>query len=357
MNKYTDEQLNELAELYSLDVLEGEDKAAFESLLYKDVHAQKILSEHKAFIRLVNHKTKKEIVRQQLNLIRKENKTSIQRINEGLSVHINKYWKTASVAAGIAACASLLTFGILKNRYDNLLISNERNLAKITNEVSKIKKDIQKKDKKATVYAQPIGTSKQSGTCFAIDNNGFAITNAHVVKDNLELYIYTNDDVAHKVKVVAIDKDLDIAVLKIDEEGFKFGTQSLPYSIDTRTAGLAQRVYTLGFPKSSIVYSEGYVSSEFGRNDDSSRYQMMLPSDPGVSGSPVFNEQGNIVAVINSRESLGSSTTYALKAKKLNNLLSSVEGLNLNATTKSTSATRQEQIKRRKDFVFVVKIY
>lgn len=355
-HNYNNEELHELAEQYCLDILEGDDKSAFETLVAENSDVAKILDEHRAFIRLVNHKAKKEVVRQQLNLIRKENRNSIQRINDGLTFHVNKYWKTASIAACVAALASLFTFTYTKNRYDNLFISNSENLTKVANAVADLSNGIKKKNEKAPVSVQPVGEIKQSGTCFAIDNNGFAITNAHVVKQSKEVYVYTADDIAHLAKVVKVDTDLDIAVLKIDEENFKFGTTDIPFSIDSRNASLAQRVYTLGYPKSSIVYSEGYISSEFGRYDDSSRYQMMLPSDPGVSGSPVFNEQGNVVAVINSRESMGSSTTYALKTKKLMQVLKEVEGLNLVAN-KTSNATRKDQIKKVKDFVFVVKVF
>jgi serine protease Do len=358
MNKYTPEQLHELLELYSLDLLENSDKAAVEELLANDPQVRKQLNEHLAFIRLINHKAKKDLIHEQLTLIRKENRTTLHRLNDGLSFHLKKYWKTASVAASVACLASLLTFSIVKNKYDSLLISNNENLTKVANAVAIVannNKEVIKKVKNASV--QPVGDLKQSGTCFAITNNGYAITNAHVVNSSKDIYVYTADDVAHRANVVSLDAELDIAVLKIDEADFKFSAQGIPYGFDVQSNNIAERVFTVGYPKNSIVYSEGYISSEFGRNDDSSRYQMMLPSDPGVSGSPVFNAKGNVVAVINSRESRGSSTTYALKAKKLNDFLKGIEDLNISRNNSLNNLSRAQQIKRVKNYVYIVKIF
>jgi S1-C subfamily serine protease len=353
MMNWNKEEIIEQVELYVLDALSPSDKINLEQLMAQDSEVANLVNEHMAFMRLIQHRTKKEIVRQQLNLIHKENRSTLHKVNEVLSFHLNKYWKTTSIAASIAAVASILTFSLTKNRYDKLLISNNENLTKVANEVTKIKKDIQKKNEPV---AQPQGVSKQTGTCFAINNNGYAITNAHVLHENADVYIYTSDNIAHKVKVIKQDEELDIAVLKIDEDEFKFSKNGLPYGLDTRNSSLAQRVFTLGYPKNSIVYSEGYISSEYGRNDDTSRYQMMLPSDPGVSGSPVFNEQGNIIAVINSRESMGSSTTYALKSKKLQQVLSEIKEIR-NVKSEANLSTRTEQIKQYKDFVYIVKIF
>ncbi len=351
MNNLNKEQIQEWVELYCLDLLEGEDKNTFEQELSTNVELRKMVSEQHAFIRLIQHKTNKELITNQLELIRKENKSKIQKINIDLVAHVNKYWKTAGIAASVAFVASLLTFGIAKNRYEKLLTSSNQNLAKVANEVTKIKKNLHK-----PAPEQPKGSSKKSGTCFVIENSGYAITNAHVVGNGNNVYIFTDDGIGHQTKVINVDNDLDLALLKVEEKEFSFSEKKVPFTIAKGASNIAQKVFTLGFPKSSIVYSEGYVSSEFGRNDDSSRYQLMLPSDPGVSGSPVFDEKGNITAIINSRESLGSSTTYALKSKKLYNFLKGTENLTL-PNGNLNGKTRSEQIAQLKDFVCIVKVY
>jgi serine protease Do len=354
MNNFTNEQLHEWVELYCLDLLEGDDKAKFETSLMADASLRKMVSEHNAFVRLLQHKTNKELVSSQLHLIRRENKSKIHRIGNDLTNHINKYWKTASIAAGVAFVASLLTFSIARNRYETLITSSNKNLALVANEVTKIKKNMNKQNKRTP--AQPKGSSKQSGTCFVLDNNGYAITNAHVIGTGNNVYIFTNDGIGHQAKVVNQNNELDLALLKIEEKDFIFSDKQVPYSINTSSNSIAQRVYTLGYPKSSIVYSEGYVSSEFGRDDDSSRYQLMLPSEPGVSGSPVFDEKGNVTAIINSRESIGNSTTYALKGKKVQQFLK--DNVDVQLPTGSLNAkTRSQQIKMMQDFVCVVKVY
>jgi serine protease Do len=357
----SNEQIQEWVELYNLDLLEGDDKTRFETELSNNPALRKMLNEQKAFVRLVNHKTSKEVIRNQMQMIHAQKQTTVRKIADGMQVHVNKYWKTASVAASVALIASMLTFTLAKNSYDKQLNSQTQLLGMVVNKVNKNEKKLNSLNKtvQENMPEQPTGNSKVSGTCFVLKNNGYVITNAHVVNGNSKIYVFTNNNtIGHKASVVKIDQDLDLALLKIDEKDFSFSKTNLPYGISNKDGGMSQKVYTLGYPKSSIVYNEGYISSSTGRDDEENRYEMELPSSPGVSGSPVFDENGNIVAIINSKESIGNSTTYALKSTELKKFFSDLDSLHLNtAASKLNGLNRPQQVKAIQDFVMEVKVY
>ncbi len=349
----------EWVELYNLDLLEGEDKLQFEAELATNPTIVKMLAEHRAFLRLVNHKTGKTLVQNQLQLIKKENTHNIRRIADGMQVHVNKYWKTASVAAGVALFASLLTFQIAKNSVTKELYANVEKLNRIENEQKKIKKEVRSLGTQINTpqTEQPTGNAKKAGTCFVIDNNGYVLTNAHVVEGNVNLYVFTSDNIGHRASVVKQDANTDLALLKIEEKEFSFGKNALPYGLATKEFGLSEKVFTIGYPKSSVVYNEGYLSSQNGKNDDTSMYQLELPVAPGVSGSPVFDVNGNVLAIINSKESIGSNATYALKAAEMKLFLKDIDSLHSDLKSNTAAQPRNKQVANSKEFVLVVKAY
>jgi serine protease Do len=354
------EQLHEWVELYALDLLEADDKIAFEQQLNNDAQLRKMLMEHQAFVRLINHKTSKELVRAQLDRIKKDNGNTIHKIADNLQVQVNKYWKTASVAAGVALIASSLTFMVAKRNYDNELTSTQTFLSGVAKELKKTNKnfaDLKTKVDSTVLANQPTGDSKKAGTCFVLNNKGYVVTNAHIVNGYSKVYVFTNDGIGHQANIVKVDNKTDLAILKIAEKEFDFGIGSLPYQFSTKENNMAQRVFTLGYPKGSVVYNEGYISSKMGREDDENFYQLELPSSPGVSGSPVFDNAGNVVAVINSKESIGANTTYALKSNELKNFLKDIDSIGINSSNKLNGLSREQQIKKLEDCVLVVKVY
>jgi len=147
--------------------------------------------------------------------------------------------------------------------------------------------------------------------------------------------------------------------LKIAEDDFTFGDK-IPYSVRKANPNIAQRVYSLGYPKSDIVYNEGYISSITGFEGDSSRYQLELPSVSGVSGSPIIDETGNIIGVISSKQSESEGITYAIKSKSLLNLFKKLPKDFSDKEIYNTSIkaeTRAVQVKKIQPYVCVVKVY
>ena len=128
---------------------------------------------------------------------------------------------------------------------------------------------------------------------------------------------------------------------------------------------VGDKVFTLGYPRTEMVYGEGSVSSLSGYSNDTSMYQISIPVNPGNSGGPLLDEQGNIIGVVRGKISSAEATGFAIKA---NHILQSIEENNEDSVKQDLSSLqskksglkglkRSEQIKRIHPYVFNVLVY
>jgi serine protease Do len=349
----------EMVELYCLDLLEPSDKIAFEKEINNDVQLQKMIAQHKAFIRLVNHKNNKEAIQTQLSIIKKEQSNTVQKINTSLRIHVNKYWKTAGVAAGIAAIASCLTYYSVSTSFENKINEHNKIFTKLSNAVgtnADALKGLNDKVNENNMPEQPKGNWKEMGTGFVVNTNGYILTNAHVVENGKDIYVYDKQNIARKTTVVKIDRALDIALLKLQDDNYKFGNGKLPYSIMTDEKELAEKVYTIGYPKTSKVYNEGYISSQTDYNNNDTYYQLELPISNGASGSPLLDNSGRVIGLLNSKEKTGN-VSFALKGSAIKTFLKDVDSVSVPMNGKGISGSKAAQIKSMDEFVVMVRVY
>ena len=159
------------------------------------------------------------------------------------------------------------------------------------------------------------------GTGFYINNNGYLVTNQHVIdtKDNNVIDKCSSEWVKDgksktKAKVIAQDIDLDIAVLKINKvttNYAKFG--------GVRTA---EDVTALGFPAADMLGDDlkatnGNVSSIA----DKHFLQYTAPTNPGNSGGPLLNENGLVVGMVTATGIDLQNTNLAVKGSTVQNFL------------------------------------
>jgi serine protease Do len=361
MNEHTDTY--ETVEKYCLGLMDDKEKMFFEIEMENNPALSNLVQEHKTLLKAFDHHNNKAFISYSLDAIHKHNHNHTTVVLKHLKLNVNKYWRTASVAATVAFMASTLTFLIARSVYKKdthaqyQLLKGEINTIKkdqkaIKTEVDKVKKD---------VVPLPDYPSKFSGTGFAISKNGYLVTNFHVIDGYTKIFTVTYDGIGHQSEVIATDEINDIAILKIKEAEFAFDGR-LPYSISLRKSSLnlANRVYSLGYPKNEIVYNEGYVSSTTGFEGDTNRFQLELPSGPGVSGAPIIDETGNILGVISGKQSQTEGVTYAIKSKALLSLLKTLpKDFTLNALQDNIikGQSRSNQINQIQRFVCMVKVY
>lgn len=175
------------------------------------------------------------------------------------------------------------------------------------------------------------------GSGFFVTKDGYLLTNHHVVKDAVRIEVKYPGSVPVPAKVVQVDKDNDLAVLKVEGHDFQ------PLAISrAETAELGEEVFTIGFPNIQMQgvepkYTDGKISSLAGMQDDPSQYQISVPVQPGNSGGPLCDASGQVVGVIVARISdfavlqasgvMPQNVNYAIKSRHAWRLLQGVKGL------------------------------
>ena len=167
-----------------------------------------------------------------------------------------------------------------------------------------------------------------TGTGFVISNDGYIVTNYHVVEDGQKFIIKnlgrSNSKVA--AKVVLSDPNNDLAVLKIDS----MVTDLKSVYITASKSKIGSKAFTMGYPMvaslgSSVKFNDGTISSMSGFENNISRYQISTPVQPGNSGGPCFNEKGEVIGIIVGGIDVkyAENVGYAIKSSYLLNTLSS----------------------------------
>jgi serine protease Do len=137
------------------------------------------------------------------------------------------------------------------------------------------------------------------GSAFFISKDGYLLTNHHVVEDASEVTIMLNDRREIDAKVVGSDARTDVALLKV--EGNNFPSLSTG-SIDQLKVG--QPVLAIGSPFGFDYSASAGIVSAKSRNIAVETGVPFIQTDvalnPGNSGGPLFNQQGQVVGV-NSR--------------------------------------------------------
>lgn len=151
------------------------------------------------------------------------------------------------------------------------------------------------------------------GTCFMISNNGYFITAKHLLRKKRKVRLQQKDlGFTFYAEKVYVDSLLDFAILKCDEKVVQL-FKSVPYKFQRDDSKLGQEVFTLGYPKKDIVFTEGTVASETGFRSDSDYFEISMPANPGNSGAPLFTNKGELLGIIAGNNTKKQSVTYVVK--------------------------------------------
>jgi len=139
-------------------------------------------------------------------------------------------------------------------------------------------------------------TQMGQGSGFLISNDGYILTNHHVVQGSSSVEVRLSSEKTYKGTVVGIDDSLDIAVVKINAKGLPYA--KLGKSSDIR---VGDWVVAIGNPFGlSHSVTSGIISAK-NRALGSGPYDDYLQTDasinPGNSGGPLFNLKGEVVGI------------------------------------------------------------
>ncbi len=136
-----------------------------------------------------------------------------------------------------------------------------------------------------------------TGSGVIISEDGYIVTNNHVVKDASDIEITLNNKKTYKAKLIGTDSKMDIALLKIDAD------EKLPYSAfaNSDSVKVGEWVLAVGNPYNlTSTVTAGIVSAK-ARNLDTRGIQSFIQTDaavnPGNSGGALVNTRGELIGI------------------------------------------------------------
>ena len=170
-------------------------------------------------------------------------------------------------------------------------------------------------------------TSAASGSGFVLTQDGYIVTNYHVIEDavddsSVSIEVSFADGTQYTATLVGGEQDNDVAVLKIDATGLQPVTLG-----DSDQLVVGESVYTIGNPLGELTYSlsNGLVSAldrlittsstnqTTGQKETTTLNVLQTNCDinPGNSGGPLFDSYGNVVGIVTAKYTQTSSGVSA----------------------------------------------
>ena len=175
-------------------------------------------------------------------------------------------------------------------------------------------------------HGSPMGVPMGVGTGFIVAEEGYVVTNNHVIRSGGVFKVRLNDGRVASAALVGSDQETDIAVLKIDVAGLtaiEFG--------DSDAAEVGDWVIALGSPfglKDSVT--AGIISAR-GREVGLSPLESYLQTDatinPGNSGGPLVDMDGRVVGIntaIESRSGGSDGISFAIPSNMAKSVVESI---------------------------------
>ena len=217
------------------------------------------------------------------------------------------------------------------------------------------------KDYPTSAIYEQVQKAEWTGSGFAIAN-GYIATNYHVINGAKRISvrgINGDIDTSYKGYVVASDREHDIAIIQIIDKKFD-GFDDFPYSIGQSITDAGESIFVLGYPLTQTMgndckLTDGIISATSGYKGDQSMFQISAPVQPGNSGGPLFDSEGNIIGIICSKHADAENVNYAVKISYLVSLCNSQ---NIDISHRSgnigKSKSLSKKVKKLKPFVYLV---
>ena len=167
-----------------------------------------------------------------------------------------------------------------------------------------------------------VRTPSGLGSGFIINEEGYLITNFHVIENetqiSVEVYHQKSGQLERKsykhVKIIAINKFSDLALLKIEDQDAPSFAKVLLGDSDALSVG--ERVFAIGSPLGlERTVTEGIVSTKTRPMQGELYLQTTAQINPGNSGGPLFDLRGEVVGVTNMKITFGEGLGFAIPAE------------------------------------------
>lgn len=274
----------------------------------------------------------------------------------------NKYKKVTAIAASVGGVIALFISGLAV--YFSSAVTDPK-LEQLGKDLDAVKKSQLYQGTIINEVKSKIPSNARllsGGSGFLIDTKGYIITNAHVLRGTGAV-VTNSKGKEFNADIVHIDHEKDLAILKIDDPDYT-NMKSIPYAIQKNKADLGEEIFTLGYPRNDIVYGMGYLSAKSGYNGDPLSYQIQISANPGNSGAPVFNKNGDVIGVLSTRQAQADGVAFAVKSTNIHEVIeelkkkdTSLQKLKLPGKSSLRGIDRKAQISRVENYVYFVKAY
>ena len=162
------------------------------------------------------------------------------------------------------------------------------------------------------IFGQKIAGAA-AGSGFIISENGYVLTNAHVVDGASSIKVIMSDKTEYKATIVGSEEESDVAVLKIESEN-KFTPVILG---DSDKMIIGEDIVAIGNPLGELTFSitKGIVSAlnrsiQVDSYTTLNMFQVDCAVNEGNSGGPIFNMYGEVIGIVSAK--YASSTIEGL---------------------------------------------
>jgi len=198
----------------------------------------------------------------------------------------------------VACCCCFLSFAVSTSTF-----ADENTSLRITELVKTAKRSVVSiymrgllNPQQAAHSSGPAAISEQVGTGLIVTPDGYIVTNKHVVDNAYHVEVTLYDGTHVHAEVVAVARNFDLAVIKIDRTGLTPVTMG-----DSDQAKVGETVVAIGNPLGlKQTVSVGVVSAVH-RNMGFSDFDDLIQTDaainPGNSGGPLFNSVGEVIGI------------------------------------------------------------
>jgi serine protease Do len=169
-----------------------------------------------------------------------------------------------------------------------------------------------------------VRTPASLGSGFFINEDGYLITNFHVIEGetqiSVEVYLQRGGQLERKtykqVRIVALNKFADLALLKVEDAGAPRFKSVVFGSADAMAVG--ERVFAIGSPLGlERTVTEGILSTKTRPMQGVLYLQTTAQINPGNSGGPLFNLHGEVVGVTNMKIAFGEGLGFAIPSESV----------------------------------------
>ncbi|MFH1275723.1 MAG: trypsin-like peptidase domain-containing protein [Candidatus Woesearchaeota archaeon] len=199
-------------------------------------------------------------------------------------------------------------------------IENQEQLGQLESQITKLKsqnEDFSSIIENSIPAVVSVRTNLGSGSGFLISNDGYIVTNYHVIQGASAAAIVTSDGEQHRVYLIGNNPNADIAVLKIegDFSYLRFG--------NSNNINVGEKVIAVGNPGGlDFSVTQGIVSAVNRLDADGNNFvQIDVAINPGNSGGPLINLEGKVIGVNTKKIESFEGVGFAISSNQVEDIV------------------------------------